>query len=486
MSSIYAIFYANVSLADFGKYRGAACDVNSMSLTVYFPGGLARTQPEGGRIVPDVDTRNSKHESEEHVAGALEGIRVLDCTQIIAGPLASSLLSEMGADVVKVEPLEGEPWRLQAELIPKESRGFLTQNRGKRGIALDFKSARSVPIRDALIRWADVLVTNYRPGVAASLGIDYESARLVKPQIIYCENTAFGVHGPDANRRGYDIVAQAMSGLATSNPNIQNGLPAVIAFAPADVVTGVAMAWAITAALYHRERTGEGQAIDTSLLLSSLFLQAGAREITALDTEQRAERLAALRAASERGASIAEIYAERRAAAAELTGNIYYRCYQTKDGYIAIGCLGPGPRERLRNALRILDPRYDEGFDRSPESLLRVGEALVAQCEAIFREQTTDSWLSHLDANGIACGPVRFVEEMWEDPQVLANGYFAEYEHTLFGPLRGPAPIVRMSVTPTTIRRASPTLGEHTCEILRDVGFGDEEIVRFHRQGVVA
>src|SRR5690606_34082519 len=140
----------------------------------------------------------------------------------IAGPLCGSLLSEMGADVVKVEPLEGEPWRLQAEIIPKESKAFLTQNRGKRDIALDFKNPQAGQIRDALIRWADVLLTNYRPGVPEALGIDYESAKKISPNIIYAENTAFGKKGPDAMRRGYDIVAQAMSGLTTSNPNVQN------------------------------------------------------------------------------------------------------------------------------------------------------------------------------------------------------------------------------------------------------------------------
>ncbi|MGH2609276.1 MAG: CoA transferase, partial [Tepidiformaceae bacterium] len=140
------------------------------------------------------------------MAGALEGVRILDCTQIIAGPLAGQLLSEMGADVVKVEPLEGEPWRLQAEIVPKESRGYINVNRGKRCIAVDFKNPESSVVRDALIRWCDVLLTNYRPGVPEALGIDYESARKLKPDIIYCENTAFGKEGPDAERRGYDIV----------------------------------------------------------------------------------------------------------------------------------------------------------------------------------------------------------------------------------------------------------------------------------------
>ena len=176
------------------------------------------------------------------MAGALEGVRILDCTQIIAGPLAASLLSEMGADVVKIEPLEGEPWRLQAELIPKESRSYMTQNRGKRCLAINLKHPGSDPLRIALIGWADVLITNYRPGVPEELKLDYETAKAIKPDIIYCESTAFGKQGPDANLRGYDIVAQAMSGLTASNGNVNNGLPQQIGFAPADVITGYAMA----------------------------------------------------------------------------------------------------------------------------------------------------------------------------------------------------------------------------------------------------
>ncbi len=416
--------------------------------------------------------------------GALEGVRVLDCTQIIAGPLAGSLLTEMGADVVKVEPLEGEPWRLQAEIIPKESKGFLTQNRGKRSLALNFKDARSAPIRDALIRWADVLLTNYRPGVPEALGIDYEAARRINPSIIYAENTAFGKLGPDRDRRGYDIVAQAMSGLTVSNPNVQNGLPMQIAFAPADVVTGVALAWAITAALYHREKTGEGQAINSSLLLSALTLQAGAREIVAMDEEGRHERLAHLAEARTRGATIEEIYAERKRFMPEAAGNIYYRPYKTKDSYLVVGCLGPGPRERFRQALDIRDPRYEPGFDSS--RLREVGAELVAICEAKFQERTNAEWLPYLDARDIACGPIRFVDELFDDPQVIANNFIVEYDHTLLGPLRGPAPIIQMSGTPTRVQRASPALGEHTDEVLCDLGFGADEISAFHERGIVA
>ncbi len=419
------------------------------------------------------------------MAGALEGIRVLDCTQIIAGPQAAALLSEMGCDVLKVEPLEGEPWRLQAEILPKESREFLTQNRGKRGIAIDLKHPDAGPVRESLIRWADVLITNYRPGVPEDLCIDYAAASAVRPDIIYCESTAFGKEGPEAHLRGYDIVAQAMSGVSTSNPNLSNGLPMPVASAPADVVTGVALAWAVTAALYHKQKTGEGQAINASLMLSSLFIQAGSREITALDAEPRQHRLEMLHAARGRGANIEEIYAERRALTPALFGNVYYRPYQTQDSYLVVGCLGPGPRARFRAAIGITDPRYEPEFEHTPENIKAAGLALVQQCEAIFREKTNAEWLEHLLAADIECGPVRFVEELWEDPQVVANNYLVRYDHTLFGPLRGPAPIVQMSKSPTRIQRAAPALGEHTDEVLAQLGFPEEEIARLRAVNVI-
>ncbi len=419
------------------------------------------------------------------MAGALDGVKVLDCTQIIAGPLSGALLSEMGAEVVKVEPLEGEPWRLQAELIPKESRNYLTQNRGKLSLAIDLKHPGAADVREALIRWADVVIANYRPGVAEQLGVDYESVRKINPRAIHCENTAFGKQGPDANRRGYDIIAQTMSGVATSNPNVRDGLPVIVAFAPADVVTGVAMAWAISAALYHRERTGEGQSINTSLLLTSMFLQGATREISALDVEPRMVWLEKLKAARQRGANIEEIYAEKRSLSPELTGNVYYRPYQASDGYVSVGCLGPGPREKFRRALDIKDPRYEADFERTPEALVAAGNEMTRICEAIFRRKTVQEWVDYLSPLDVPVGPLRFVDELWEDPQVLANGYIAEYDHTLLGPLRGPAPIVSMSATPTRIQRASPALGEHSDQVLAGLGYSSEAIEQMRSSGLI-
>ncbi|MGE5595755.1 MAG: CaiB/BaiF CoA transferase family protein [Hyphomicrobiales bacterium] len=419
------------------------------------------------------------------MAGALEGVRVLDCTQIIAGPACAALLSEMGAEVVKVESLQGEPWRLQAELLPKESREFLVQNRGKLGLAADLKHPAAKDMRRRLLEWADVVITNYRPGVAEGLGIDYPSVRAVNPRIIHCEIQAQGKHGPRAGQRGYDVIAQAVTGLTTSNPNIRDGLPVQVAFAPADVVTGVACAWAISAALYHRERTGEGQAIEANLFLTALFLQSAMREITALDREPRAERLRQLNAARKRGADITELYALRRANYPALAGNIYYRHYRTADGYIAVGCLGPEPRARFRAALGIHDPRFDPDFEHTPENIRAVGTQLVAKCEAMFVARTTDDWLGELSSHDIPCGPLKFVDELWDDPEVVANGYLTTYEHTLFGPLAGPVPIVSMSATPTRVQRAAPALGEHTDELLRRLGYDDARIAELREAGAI-
>jgi crotonobetainyl-CoA:carnitine CoA-transferase CaiB-like acyl-CoA transferase len=256
-----------------------------------------------------------------------------------------------------------------------------------------------------------------------------------------------------------------------------------VAFAPADVVTGFALAWSVTAALYHRQRTGEGQAISSSLLLSALALQAGSREIVAIEEDVRHQKLAHLAEARARGASMDEIIRERRRFAPELAGNIYYRPYKTRDSYLVVGCLGPGPRARFREALAITDPRYEPGFD--PARLHDVAAELVRICEERFLERTNDEWLAYLDRFDIACGPVRFVEELFDDPQVLANDYLQEFEHTLLGPIRGPAPVVRMTATPTRIQRASPALGEHTDAVLREVGFSDDAIDAFRADGLI-
>ena len=200
-------------------------------------------------------------------SGPLDGIRILEFTQIIAGPFGCMMLADQGAEVIKVEPPNGEPWRLFGQFMPGESRTFQELNRGKKSLVLDMSDARAQEVIHKLIPGVDVVVINYRPDVAGKLRIDYPTLSAIRPDLIYVDNTAFGRKGPLANQPGYDIVVQAISGLMAGDGKIgPDGKPEMINPAIADYGTGLAIAWAVTSALYHRERTGEGQMVETSLL----------------------------------------------------------------------------------------------------------------------------------------------------------------------------------------------------------------------------
>jgi formyl-CoA transferase len=269
------------------------------------------------------------------MAGALEGVRIIEFSQIIAAPFCGMLLSDMGADVIKVEPPEGESWRIFAQFIPYESKTFMSLNRGKKSLPLDLSKPEAREIAHQLVRDADVVIVNYRPDVPAKVGIDYETLAALNPRLIYCENTAFGRQGPDSYRPGYDIIIQAMSGLMAAINKTLNGVPQVPALAAADFSTGITMAWSISAALYARERTGKGQKIEASLLASALAIQTGRfMSVEAYDSQWMPQFLDDLHAARERGATwdeLVEIQTNARALTVS-PGNVYYRTYKTADG----------------------------------------------------------------------------------------------------------------------------------------------------------
>ena len=228
------------------------------------------------------------------MAGPLAGIKILEFTQIIAGPFGGMLLADMGADVIKVEPLEGEPWRLALQFIPGESKTYMSLNRGKRSLPLDLTRKEATKIVHDMIPDVDVVIVNARPDVPANLGIDYDTLSRINPRLIYCDNTAYGRRGPDSYRPGYDLIIQAMTGLMAAEGKIRDGVPQLItATAVADYATGIAIAWGACAALFHRERTGQGQRVDTSLLASGLAVQtAGFMEVDSVDRENREAFLA--------------------------------------------------------------------------------------------------------------------------------------------------------------------------------------------------
>ncbi len=421
------------------------------------------------------------------MAGPLEGIKVLEFTQIIAGPFGGMMLADMGADVIKVEPIEGEPWRLALQFIPGESKTYMSLNRGKRSLPLDLSKPEGVKIVHEMIPEIDVVIINARPDVPEKLGIDYETLTAINPRVIYCDNTAFGRSGPDSYRPGYDLIIQAMSGLMAAEGKIKDGVPQLItSTAVADFATGIAIAWGVCAALFHRERTGRGQKVESTLLGTALGVQTGSfMEIDAFDAERRTEFLSILNAMRDSGASYEEMHQQYvQIVSPWRGGNIYYRTYKARDGALAVACLSDRLRKRVADTLGIDDPRFKPGFDPFDEETIARSEELVMEAEKLFVEKTVDEWLEIFDGVGVPAGPVRYIQELLEDEQIQANGLSVELEHTLAGRVKMVGPIINMSETPLEARSASPALGEHTDDILRAMGYSDEQIADLKTDGV--
>ncbi len=420
--------------------------------------------------------------------GPLSGIKVLEFTQIIAGPFCCMLLSDMGAEVTKLEPLEGEPWRLFNELVPGESRTFASLNRGKKGMSLDMQRPEARDIIRRLIAESDVMVINYRPGVAEQLGIDYETARQINPSIVYCENTAFGKRGPLAQRGGYDIVVQALTGLMAGEAKMQGDVPMAAYPAPIDYATGIQMSNSICAALFHRERTGKGQRIDSTLMGTALAMQTSQFTwIDAFDDDIIPALVADLEQARAEMKSFAEQEQVRFQYRPKPPGNIYYRVYQTADGFIALGALSHSLRARVLQVTGLHDPRYreDGSFELAPDGWAEFAPQLVQQAEALFRTKTTEEWGQLFQDAGVPSGPVHFIEELFEHPQALDNGLVTELEHDVLGHMRMVAPPFQMSEAPLAPQGASPPLGRDNDEVLRSLGYEDAQIETLRTSGVI-
>jgi crotonobetainyl-CoA:carnitine CoA-transferase CaiB-like acyl-CoA transferase len=420
--------------------------------------------------------------------GALDGIKVLEFTQIIAAPFGGMLLSDMGASVIKIEPLGGEPWRLHSEFLPKESKTFISLNRGKRSLPLDLKTKEGLEIVQKLVMNTDVVIINARPDVPKDLGIDYESLSAINPELIYCDNTAFGRKGPHGDRPGYDLIIQAMSGLLAAENKVVDGLPQQItATAIADYTTGVGIAWGICAALFARERTGVGQRIDTTLLSTALSIQGGFMEMEEYGKEEKddvVETLAALRQAEVPYETLVEQHM-RISGWADPLVLIYYTIYQAKDDVIAIACLSDNLREKAAKAIGVTDPRFSGNFKPTKPLDSTVVESLSSEIKEIMLTKSGKEWLAIFDAAGVPAGPVRFVQELTSEEQVIANDMIVEVNHKAAGKVRMAGPMISMSATPLKAQFASPALGEHTYEILSELGYDDGEISHLKSQNIV-
>lgn len=399
--------------------------------------------------------------------GALAGVKVLEFSEMIAAPFAGMNLGDLGADVIKVEPPEGDPWRHSLEFAPNESRTFLSLNRNKRGITLDLKLPEAQAVAHRLVPSMDVVIVNYRPDVPKRLGIDYETLGALNRRLIYVQNTAMGTRGDHSHRPGYDLIAQAVTGLMLTGGRVDHdGIPMPLTPAIGDYSTGLVIALAICAALYARERTGVGQKVDTTLLGTSLALQTA--------SFMRTEVVAPTAEGSASSSS-----PEARAL------NAYYRVYRTKDSMVAVACLTPTLRRKMADALGVPDVRHERKIPRDSEEGREAAVRFTGAALARFLERTTDEWLEAFDGAGVPAAPVRTVTELLDDPQVLANDLVVEYDHPAAGAVAMVGPVIQMEKTPTSVRRPPPTLGQHSAEILDELGYSSDEVDRLKELGAI-
>ncbi len=426
------------------------------------------------------------------MGGPLEGIRVLEFTQIIAGPFCGVALADFGADVVKLEPIDGGPSRIRRSPIPGENKTFHSLNRGKRSIAIDLKHEAAQRLMQRLVPTFDVVVTNMGYGAAARLGVDYETLRRYREDLIYAENTGFGGHGRNASRAGSDIVAQAYSGLMAAEVKCDElgGPELVQCTGIVDYPAGMVLAMGVCAALVHRARTGEGQLVRSSLLATGMTMMG--REIARspiFDTVTRDPMMERVNAVRERGGDYCEVVNER-GGVYDLLGpqlRLYYGGYAVRDGAIIIGALSDRNRAQIRTLLGIEDdPTEDLEFDvLDPANLPAINHTRRKIAEA-FRTRSANEWIAELDSLGVPASKVYLPEELADDPGVQEAGIMLDVEHELTGPEQFVGALVEMSASPTGSPRPSPLHGRHTSEVLEEAGLSAEEIDGLYERGAIA
>ena len=395
-------------------------------------------------------------------AGPLAGVKVLDLTQIMAGPMCTLLLADLGADVIKIErPGSGDDTRRMGTRLPHGfSAGFLALNRNKRSIALDLRSDDGKAVFRRMAQTADVVVENFRPGVMERLGLGYAALAQINPRLVYASISGFGGTGPYRNRGGFDLVAQGMSGLM-SVTGFPGGPPAKVGVPITDIGAGSFTAFGILAAYIHAQRTGQGQQVDASLLEAGI----------AYTVWESSEYFAS-------GEIPGPLGSAHRV-------NAPYQALRTADGYINIGAASQPTWEQFCRAIGqdalIDDPRYREPNDRKARE-----SELAALLETILMEHTTDHWLTQLDAAGVVAGPIYDMAQVYADPQAQARAMQVTLDDPQLGPLHHIGIPVKLSATPGRIRHRAPALGEHTREVLREHGYGDGEIDGLEAAGAVA
>jgi crotonobetainyl-CoA:carnitine CoA-transferase CaiB-like acyl-CoA transferase len=394
--------------------------------------------------------------------GPLAGLKVVDLTHVMAGPTCTLMLADMGADVIKVEKLpDGDDTRRQVPpKVGEEAAAYMMMNRNKRGIALDLKKPGGKAALTRLVAGADVFVENFGPGVLERLGFGYAELSDRHPELIYCSLSGFGRTGPYKDRRGFDLVAQAMSGIMTITGPGPDADPCKAGPPLADITCGILAAMGISAAYAHRLKTGQGQWVDTSLYEAAL-VQTYWQFAIALAT------------------GVAP-----RAMGSAHPLNAPYQAFKCSDGWIVVGGANQTNWVRTVTALGhpelAQDPRFLKGSDRMANL-----KALEAELSVHFATKPAAHWLAVLDAAGVPCGPVHDMLQAINDPHTIARKMLVEVDHAREGKVKTMGLPVKFSATPGGVRSAAPIYGQHTEEVLAQAGFPASEIAALEAEGAV-
>jgi crotonobetainyl-CoA:carnitine CoA-transferase CaiB-like acyl-CoA transferase len=392
------------------------------------------------------------------MAGPLEGVRILDLTTMVAGPVAAMMLADQGAQVIKVESPAGDLMRRFAFGRNGMSASFLSCNRNKRSLAIDLKTAEGLQVVSKLIAAADILMHNFRPGAAERIGLGEDAVRAIRADIIYVSISGFGESGPYSNQRAYDPVIQALSGLAEIQRDRDTGRPRMVRTIIADYTTALTAAQAISAALFARQRSGTGQHVRLAMLESMIaYLWPEAMP------------------------SLTFVGDEQDPSDGEVGPDLVFA---TQDRYITAGALSDDEWAGMCRALNreelIDDSRFRTARDRALSAVER-REIIAAELE----KWTAKEILARLLANDVPSAPVLSRFELLSDPQVRENHILEDHDSPLLGRVRQPRPAARFDRTPSTIRKLAPMLGQDNEAILSEIGYGRDEMERLKQNGIL-
>ncbi|HWR29720.1 MAG TPA: CoA transferase [Negativicutes bacterium] len=379
----------------------------------------------------------------------LEGLRVLDLSRVLAGPYCTMMLADYGADIVKIEPPKvGDDSRAYGPFIGKESAYFMSLNRNKRSMTLNFKKQAECDLFKEIIKYADVVVENYRPGTMEKFGLGYDVLKTINPKIIYASCSGFGHTGPYQFKPAYDIIVQAMGGIMSITGS-EDGEPTRVGASVGDIIAGMFTAYGVMMALYHREKTGEGQSVDVGMLDCQVAIleNAIARYVTS--------------------GNIPVPMGNRHPSITP------FSAFTAKDGHIIVGAGNERLWIKLCNILGKSELLQDPRFDTNSNRTAHVKE-LSAILNEVFKHKTINEWLEVLEKAELPCAPINTVETIVNDPQIKARNMIVEVEHPVAGHLKMAGVPIKMSATPGAVERPAPLLGQHTAELLHEILGWDE------------